>query len=89
MKRALLLSLLLTFGLATSAFASGFAITEQSVSGLGSAFAGIAASAEDASTVYFNPAGMTLIKGQQIVAGAHIIVPSADFHVDSAVSAAG
>ena len=86
MRRTLLLMLILMITCTTSAFASGFAIIEQSVSGLGTSFASGAAAAEDASTVYFNPAGMTLIKGQQGVAGAHIIIPSAEIHVTSATS---
>lgn len=59
--------------------ASGFALIEQSASGLGNAFAGGAAIADDASTVFFNPAGMTRIAGKQIVVAAHAITPSAKF----------
>ena len=59
--------------------AAGFAIIEQSVSGLGNAFAGTAASAEDASTVYFNPAGMTFLSKREALLGLHIIKPSAKF----------
>lgn len=59
--------------------ASGFAIIEHSASGLGQAFAGAAAVAEDPSTIYFNPAGMTYLKGTQITAGLHIIKPNAHF----------
>ncbi len=69
---------------ATATFASGFAIIEQSVSGLGNAFAGGAAVAEDATTVFFNPAGMTRLDGQQITAGTHVIVPSAKFTTSAA-----
>lgn len=66
--------------LATSAQGAGFAIIEQSVSGLGSAFAGAAASAEDASTIFFNPAGMTKLKDKTSVVGAlHYINPSLEF----------
>jgi long-chain fatty acid transport protein len=61
------------------AHASGFGITEQSVSNLGNAFAGGSASAEDASTVFFNPAGMTRLKGTQVTAGLHYIAPSTKF----------
>lgn len=70
----------------SSAFAAGFSIIEQSVSGLGTAFSGGAA-AEDASTIFFNPAGMTLLEGQQVVAGMHVIVPSAKFDADGANNA--
>lgn len=62
-----------------AASASGFALIEQSSSGLGNAYAGGAASAEDASTVYFNPAGMTGIKGSQVLVAMHAIQPSAKF----------
>lgn len=47
--------------LAPSAWASGFALQNQTGSGNGTAFAGAAAAAEDAGTVYFNPAGMALL----------------------------
>ncbi len=43
------------------AFASGFQLSEQSASGIGVANAGAAAAAEDVSTLYFNPAGMTYL----------------------------
>lgn len=62
-----------------SAAASGFALIEQNASGLGNAYAGGAAVAEDASTVFFNPAGMTRIGGKQVVFAGHIIKPSAKF----------
>ncbi|MDD2700665.1 MAG: outer membrane protein transport protein [Sideroxydans sp.] len=61
------------------AMASGFALIEQSASGLGNAFAGGAASAEDASTVFFNPAGMSRLEGKQVVVAVHAITPSAKF----------
>lgn len=62
--------------------ASGFAIIENSASGMGNAFAGAAAVAEDASTVYFNPAGLTNLSGTQLVAAGHIIAPTAKFTND-------
>ncbi len=64
---------------AGEAGASGFALVEQSVKQVGSAVSGGAASAEDASTIFFNPAGMTRLRGKQVVVGAHYIVPSAEF----------
>jgi len=45
----------------TPAYSAGFALIENSASGMGNAFAGAAAVAEDASTVWFNPAGMTYL----------------------------
>lgn len=46
--------------------AAGFFIQEQSAQGIGRAFAGEAALAEDASTVFYNPAGLTRLEGAQI-----------------------
>jgi len=57
----------------TAAGAGGFYLQEQSPLGLGRAFAGEAAAATDASTVYFNPAGMTLLQGSSLTAGAHAL----------------
>ncbi len=65
--------------MADGAAASGFALIEQSASGLGNAFAGAAASAEDASTIFFNPAGMSRLSGKQMVIAGHAITPSAKF----------
>ncbi len=62
-----------------TAAASGFALIEQSASGLGNAYAGGAASAEDASTIFFNPAGMSRLNGKQIVVAVNAIKPSAKF----------
>lgn len=61
-----------------SANAAGFYIQEQSVSGLGSAFAGQVATPRDSSIVYYNPAGMTHLKGAHSSFGTHILAPSAD-----------
>ena len=66
-------------GASTLASAAGFALIEQSASGMGNAFAGAAASAEDASTVFFNPAGMTLLPKREVVVAGHYIVPSFSF----------
>lgn len=62
---------------ANGAQAAGFALIEQNASGLGNAYAGQAAVAEDASTVFFNPAGLTQIEGRQVVVAGHFIAPSA------------
>lgn len=62
-----------------SAHSAGFALIEQGVSGLGNAYAGGAAGAEDASTIFYNPAGMTRLNEQQVILGAHYIMPYANF----------
>lgn len=64
---------------ATVSYAGSFGLIEQSASGQGVAYAGASAIAEDASTIYFNPAGMTRLGGQQVVVAGHIISPDADF----------
>ena len=58
------------------ALASGFALKEQSASGLGEAFAGATAVAEDASTLFFNPAGMAELHGNQFYVVGSFIMPS-------------
>jgi len=72
-----------------SAFAAGFALIEQSVKGLGNAFAGGAAIADDPSTVFFNPAGMTRLEGTQVTGAVHVIMPSTKFQKSSATNVAG
>jgi len=64
---------------ACNAMGSGFAIIEQSASCAGYAYAGAAAVAHDASTIYFNPAGMSLLSGNELQVGAHYIIPKAEF----------
>ncbi len=64
--------------MAGQAGASGFALIEQG-SGLGNAFAGGAASAEDATTVFFNPAGMSRLDGSQISIGGAFIKHSVQY----------
>ncbi|WP_243337557.1 OmpP1/FadL family transporter [Anaeromyxobacter soli] len=63
----------------SGARASGFQLVEQNGSGLGNAYAGQAAAAEDASTIFFNPAGLTRVPGLQLVAALDFIRPSPDF----------
>ncbi len=58
---------------------AGLAIMEQSAKGLGTAFAGGAAAAEDATTIFFNPAGLTRLSRSQAVAGMYLLFPSAKF----------
>ena len=83
MKVFVMQKLFLGFVIFTTPFAAqaaGFGLAEQSGSGLGNAFAGAAAIAEDASTIYSNPAGMTYIEGTQAVGILHLIKPSAEFN---------
>jgi long-chain fatty acid transport protein len=80
-----------TAGLALGAvpgalLAAGFYIQEQSVSGLGRAFAGEAAIAADASTIYFNPAGMTRLQSREFQAAAHLLMPTSSLSDDGSTA---
>lgn len=76
----------LSLGMLSSyANAAGFQLLEQNVSGLGNAYAGSAAVAENASTIYFNPAGMTQLKDREFSVGVAAIGPSFKFSNKSSV----
>jgi len=62
-----------------SAHAASFALQEYSVRDLGEANAGFAALAEDASTVYSNPAGLARLTSPEMVVGAVGIVPHSKY----------
>jgi len=70
--------MVLALGAASQAEAAGFYIKEMSVTGLGRAFAGAPAAADDASTVWFNPAGMNSLEQNEAAANLHIISPKAE-----------
>ena len=81
-RRLLVITLCALLGYAQQAYSSGFFLIEQSVSSMGSAYGGAAAEAADASTVFFNPAGMTKLPCPQAVSGVHFVIPVSDFHDD-------
>lgn len=76
---------LILAGCAHLAHAAGFALVEQNASGLGNAFAGQAAAAADASTIFFNPAGMTYLPDRQVVLAGHLIKPQFEFSGSSTI----
>lgn len=61
------------------AHAGGFAITEQAASSAGFALAGVSAWSGDATTVFFNPAGMSRLEEAQVAVAAHLIWPDNEF----------
>src|SRR5438876_9948 len=64
----------------SEAHAAAFALYEQGVSGLGNAYAGAAAVAEDATTVWWNPAGMARLgSGKHFAIAGTSISPSTKF----------
>ena len=81
-KKAILAALPAIIGglYANVAGAAGFQLLEQNASGMGTAYAGSAVVAEDASTVFFNPAGMAYLpKTRNVAFGVDAINPSAKF----------
>lgn len=74
------LGLFVFCGFSTVAQASGFALREQSAEGLGDAFAGQTAKAYNASTVFYNPAGMTNLNDSEVAGTTTWISPVSQFH---------
>src|SRR5260221_11003579 len=68
---------LMLFG--RGALAAGFGIEDRSASQLGTANAGAAAAAEDASTIADNPAGIARLPSPELVAPGTFINPSLPF----------
>ncbi len=65
-------------------WANGLSLNEQSASGAGTAFAGRASSALDASTVFGNPAGLSKLEGKQVSGGFAVVKANVDISsVDS------
>lgn len=65
-----------------AASAAAFQLWEQNASGLATAYAGSAAVADNASTVFFNPAGMTQLSGFQLSAGVAAVKANFEFNND-------
>ena len=84
-----LLCLILISFTSSAVMASGITITEKGVKGLGNAWAGGAAVAEDASTVYWNPAGLTRLEGNHAELSVHLIRPSFEFNDDGSSTVLG
>ncbi len=62
--------------------AGGLYLYEIGTSDLGLAAAGTAARAEDASTLYSNPAGMTRLAGDQVTVAAQALYGKFDYELD-------
>ncbi|MCX9157756.1 outer membrane protein transport protein [Niveibacterium sp. 24ML] len=78
---AQLITALMGVASAGGAYASAFQLLEQNGQGIGNAYAGSAASAEDASTAYFNPAAMPMMKQpSQVSLGLDLVKPTAKFN---------
>jgi len=66
--------------LSTQAMAAGFALNEQSISGMGTSFAGRSSSADDATTLFGNPAGMSRLDREQVSFGMAAINAKTDIN---------
>ena len=75
-------------GAAGQAYGSAFALQEQNASGLGHAYAGGAAAAEDVSTIFYNPAGLVRLQTMQVVLAGNVICPSVKFNNNGSQAAA-
>ena len=75
-------------GYAGTASAAGFAVNTPSAQSMGNATAGGGALAEDASTVWFNPASITRLPSQTM-ASAHVLLPSFEFTDKGSTQATG
>jgi long-chain fatty acid transport protein len=67
--------------------AAGFAIVEQNASRLGNAYAGGAAEANDASVIFYNPAGMARLEGRQVSVSGLVFLPKSEFRNSGSISA--
>src|SRR4030088_3209149 len=81
-------TVLLAAGHAGLAYGSAFALQEQSGSGRGNPFGGGAAAAEDAATIFANPAGMSRLTNMQAAAAGSLICLQAKFSDNGSMAAA-
>ena len=80
-QRIICLAIATLLGIATSVQGSGLLLYETGAPDLGTASAGRAAMASDASTAGANPAGMTLLDRSQLLGASGAILPSTNFDV--------
>ena len=71
------------------AHAASIYILESSPRNMGNAFSGTASSAEDASTNFFNAAGLTQLDRPTLTVGGNVIIPNVDFRNTGSTAATG
>ncbi len=79
----------LSLSFTTILCAGGFQLTEMSAKKLGQANAGAAAYGDDASTIFFNPAGLAKLDAKQVSTNISAVNIEADFDKTSATDAIG
>lgn len=72
--------------LAAQARAGGFQLMEQNASHLGTAYAGASTTADNASTIYYNPAGLSYLPGANLSVGGAVISTHARYNDSGATS---
>jgi long-chain fatty acid transport protein len=82
-----LIPALLAIAFSGAASASGFQLLEQNASGLGNAYAGSAAAADNASVQFFNPAAMTQLAGRNASLG--LVLVNTSFELNNQGSSTG
>ncbi len=86
----LLIWMVLAIGsVASPAWAGGLFIYELGNPGSGAASAGWAAAAQDASTAFTNPAGMTKLPQSQLLIGVEALLPTVQFDADAGTTTPG
>jgi long-chain fatty acid transport protein len=78
-----------TLAAADSALAAGVSLTEMSAASVGNSHAGGAAAPEDAATLFYNPAGLTKLPGNQFTISITGIKPEIKFENQGSTSALG
>lgn len=75
--------------LAQTAYAGGLYLYETGIPDVSTAFAGVAARAEDASTAFSNPAGMTRLTGTQMLVGIQPLIINSEFDPGTGTTTGG
>ncbi|HEY5809468.1 MAG TPA: outer membrane protein transport protein [Povalibacter sp.] len=75
--------------IASNVNASGFALLEQSASRLGTAFSGTAAAADDATTIFYNPAGLLQLRETELTVVATGVDIGSQFRNGNSLAALG
>jgi len=87
--RLLIITALIGLAFSTPAWSGGLALYELGTPDVGTAAAGWSARAQDASTAFTNPAGMTRLDRSQMLAGAQPLYVNAKFDTDSSTFGGG
>lgn len=88
-KKNVFLLAILSSTISQPAWCAGFQMLEQNVTNLGTSYAGTASLAEDASTNYYNTAGLTRLGNEQITFGGVGVIPNTKLNVTRATSTTG